>query len=66
MTMKGACNWIEYDSDNPPPAGKYVVKTETQMGNVNVFKSTLSTSGKRPSWSCSNQIVTHYLYETDC
>lgn len=52
--------WIEYDSDNPPPAGKYVVKTTTQMNNTNKFEC--SFSGK--NWNCSNQVVTHYLNET--
>lgn len=51
--------WEEYDKKNPPKAGKYIVKTRTQMGNINRFESTFS--GK--SWGCSNQIVTHYLHE---
>jgi hypothetical protein len=58
-------NWTEYDRDNPPPIGKYVVKTETTMGNVHRVEATLSFSGKSPSWSCTNQIVTHFLNEKE-
>jgi len=54
--------WVEYDRDNPPEIGRYVVKTRTMMGNTHKIESTFS--GK--NWSCTNQIVTHYLYETYC
>jgi len=53
--------WVEYNKDFPPTVGKYVVKTLTRMGNVYKIESTFS--GK--NWSCTNQIVTHYLDETD-
>lgn len=55
--------WTEYDRSNPPPVGKYLVKTKTMMGNTHRIEATLSFSGKNPSWSCTNQIVTEYLDE---
>lgn len=43
--------------------GEYIVKTKTMFG-WNVLKSTIKYDEKgKPSWSCKNQIVTHYLSE---
>lgn len=49
--------WIEYKKGDNLSVGRYLVKTLTMMGNVHRLECTYL--GK--NWSCSNQIVTHYL-----
>lgn len=51
--------WKIYDKDNPPAAGKYIVKTKTSMGNIHRIESNFSGV----NWSCTNQVVTEYLEE---
>ena len=64
-------NKIPIGNKMPAEEGKYIVFTETTpMKKVNVFKCPLHI-GKNPkgeltySWGCSNQIVTHWLEETE-
>jgi hypothetical protein len=51
---------IEWVSSQPEKAGKYVVETKTQMGNVHRIESHFN--GK--SWNFTNQIFIKYLKES--
>ena len=50
--------WINFEDEKPSP-GKYIVETETTMGNINRFESIWT--GK--NWHCNNQKVIKWLKE---
>ncbi len=55
--------WVNNLKRQPTKPGKYIVKTETMLGE-NKFncRFTINENGKT-SWDCSGQIVTHWLEE---
>jgi hypothetical protein len=61
--------WIDITIEKPIVAGKYLVRTQTTMGNTHRLEATFSItkdkqSGKeKSSFNVSNQIVTHWLKE---
>lgn len=60
--------WINIKTEQPLTEGEYVVKTISTYGKTfkkeNVIKVRLTFNSKNePSWSCTNQIVTHWLKE---
>ena len=61
--------WIDITIEKPIVAGKYLVKTQTSLGNVHRLETTFSItkdkqSGKeKSSFNVSHQIVTHWLKE---
>lgn len=50
---------MKWRTDNPPVAGKYLVETQTAMGNIHRLES--SWNGK--TWSFSNQLFQRWLDE---
>lgn len=69
--------WIELkEKKNLPKEGEYVIKTVSYYGKMfdrtpglkkeNVLKSSISYNEKgEHSWTCKNQIITHYLKENN-
>lgn len=57
---------VSIADEEPKEAGKYIVITRTSMGNSNTFNCTYhppSKEGKKGTWGCTNQVVTHWLKE---
>ena len=52
-----ALYWKVYNKDQPPTAGKYLVVTKTMLGNTH----RIDTFFNGKNWSCTNQVVTHYM-----
>jgi hypothetical protein len=57
--------WIEVSLGLPTQAGKYVVKTRTTMGNTNKVEAGFSITNGKGHFSVTNQIVTHWLDESE-
>tara|TARA_R110000803_G_scaffold178414_1_gene240817 strand:+ start:319 stop:519 length:201 start_codon:yes stop_codon:yes gene_type:complete len=54
-------NKVNAEDELPAKNGKYIVFTKTAHGNGNVFGCSFTRNGKKTTWGCSNQIVTHWL-----
>ena len=59
---------IDVEKELPTENGKYIVFTKTGAGNQNIFDTTCNLREKKgktiATWSCTNQIVTHWLKQT--
>ncbi len=55
--------WIDVSLEQPPVAGKYVVKTRTTMGNTHKLEAGYTITNGKGHFNVSNQIVTHWLKE---
>ena len=56
-------NWISIKDRLPNTEGKYIVKTKTNMGNVNRFDAIFHINGDKKTFDVSNQVITHWLEE---
>lgn len=58
---------VSVEDELPTEEGKYIVFTETKLGNGNVLNINLHIREKKGNktyhWSCTNQVVTHWLKE---
>lgn len=57
--------WIDVSLEQPKKAGKYVVKTRTTMGGTHKVEANYSITNNKGHFNVSNQIVTHWLKETE-
>lgn len=61
--------WIDITIEKPKVAGKYLVRTQTTMGNVHRLEAGFTitkdekTGKEKSHFNVSNQIVTHWLKE---
>ena len=62
--------WTDVEVDPPKEDGLYIVRTKTKYSHLmkrgNILETNLHISvdkkgNKSYSWSCNNQVVTHYL-----
>lgn len=55
--------WIDITKEQPTQPGKYVVKTQTSMGNKHKVETHCTITKGKAHFGVNNQIVTHWLKE---
>jgi hypothetical protein len=61
--MNNKFKWVDIKEEQPTHEGKYLVKTQTMMGNSHTLESHMTINKDKVHFNVSNQIVTHWLKE---
>lgn len=55
--------WVDFRIEQPLKEGKYIIKTQTKMGNTHKLEALCTLNKGKAHFGVSNQIVTHWLKE---